>query len=137
MRTTTATDTGVPEHVKTTTFPRDLRVAPSARQFVRQATAGHPAADQALLLAGELIANSLTHAIDATTVTITVAVSYAFIRIDVHDDGTLGIPHMREAAPDAEDGRGFRIINQVAQRWGFIREHAHSCCWAEVARRPA
>jgi anti-sigma regulatory factor (Ser/Thr protein kinase) len=125
---------GVPEHVRTGTFPRHIRAASSARQFVRRATAGHPAADEALLVAGELIANSLAHAVDATAVTVTVAVSQAFIRIDVHDDGTLGIPHMREAGPDAEDGRGFRIINQVAQRWGFIREHAHSCCWAEVAR---
>ena len=134
MRTTSATDMGVPEHVRTGTFPRHIHAAPSARQFVRQATTGHPAADEALLVAGELIANSLAHAVDATAVTVTVAVSQAFIRIDVHDDGTLGIPHMREAGPDAEDGRGFRIINQVAQRWGFIREHAHSCCWAEVAR---
>jgi anti-sigma regulatory factor (Ser/Thr protein kinase) len=134
MRTTSATGMGVSEHVRTGTFPRHIRAAPSARQFVRRATAGHPAADEALLVAGELIANSLAHAVDATAVTVTVAVSQAFIRIDVHDDGTLGIPHMREAGPDAEDGRGFRIINQVAQRWGFIREHAHSCCWAEVAR---
>jgi anti-sigma regulatory factor (Ser/Thr protein kinase) len=133
MRTTAGTDTGVREHVRTSTFPRQVRIAPSARRFVAETTDGHPAASDALVVAGELIANSLAHALDATTITVIVAVNQAFIRIDVHDDGTLGIPHMREAGPGAEDGRGFRIINQVAQRWGFIREHAHSCCWAEVA----
>ena len=131
MRTTAGT--GVHEHVRTTTFPRHIRVAPAARQFVRQAAAGHPAADDAVLLAAELIANSLVHACDATTVTITVTVSEAFIRVDVCDDGALGIPHMRPVIPEAEDGRGFRLINQIAQRWGFTREPAGSCCWAEIA----
>ena len=131
MRTTAGT--GVHEHVKTTTFPRQIQVAPAARQFVRQAAAGHPAADDAVLLAAELIANSVVHALDATTVTITVTVSEAFIRVDVGDDGALGIPHMRPGDPEAEDGRGFRLINQIAQRWGFTREPAGSCCWAEIA----
>jgi anti-sigma regulatory factor (Ser/Thr protein kinase) len=130
MRTTAGT--GVHEHVRTKTFPRRLHAAPSARHFVRQAADGHPAADDALLLAAELIANSLVHALDATTITITVAVSQSLIRIDVRDDGTLGVPHMRQGGPDAEDGRGFRLINQIARRWGFVREPDGSCCWVEV-----
>jgi len=73
------------------------------------------------------------HACDATRVTITVAVSEALIRVDVCDDGTVGIPHMRSSDPEAEDGRGFRLINQIARRWGFTREPAGSCCWAEIA----
>ncbi len=109
-----------------------MSAAPSARQFVRQVTGGHPAADDALLVAGELIANSLVHAADATMVTVTVAISQASVRIDVHDDSTSGIPHLREDGPDAEGGRGFRLVNEIARRWGFIRESGRSCCWAEV-----
>ncbi|HEX2743692.1 MAG TPA: hypothetical protein VHN16_04730 [Streptosporangiaceae bacterium] len=45
----------------------------------------------------------------------------------------LGIPHMRDAGPDAKDGRGFRLVNQIAQPWGFGREPGRSCCWAEAA----
>jgi anti-sigma regulatory factor (Ser/Thr protein kinase) len=129
MRTTA--DTGVREHVRT--FPRHLWVAPTARQFVEEAAAEHPAADDAVLLAAELIANSVAHAVDATTVTITVTVSEALIRVDVGDDGTFGIPHMRRDSPDAEDGRGFRLVNQIARRWGFTRDPGGSCCWAEIA----
>ncbi len=129
MRTTAGT--GVHEHART--FPRHIWVAPTARQFVRQATAGHPAADDTVLLAAELIANSLIHARDATRVTVTVAVSEALIRIDVRDDSNLGIPHVRPGDPEAEDGRGFRLVNQIARRWGFIREPGGSCCWAEIA----
>lgn len=131
MRTTAGT--GVHEHVRTKTFPRQVQIAPTARRFVRRAAAGHPAADDAVLLAAELIANSVVHALDATTVTITVAVSDALIRVDVRDDGALGIPHMHPADPGAEDGRGFLLINQIARRWGFTREPAGSCCWAEIA----
>jgi anti-sigma regulatory factor (Ser/Thr protein kinase) len=131
MRTTA--DTGVHEHVKTMTFPRQIQAAPAARQFVRRTAAGHPAADDAVLLAAELIANSVVHALDAATVTVTVAVSDAFIRVDVRDDGALGIPHMGPGDPEAEDGRGFVLINQLARRWGFTREPGGSCCWAEIA----
>jgi serine/threonine-protein kinase RsbW len=131
MRTTAGI--GVHERVRTTAFPRQIQAAPAARRFVRQAAAGHPAADDAVLLAAELIANSVVHALDATTVTVTVAVSDALIRVDVRDDGALGIPHMRPGDPEAEDGRGFLLINQLAQRWGFTREPGGSCCWAEVA----
>jgi anti-sigma regulatory factor (Ser/Thr protein kinase) len=131
MRTTTVT--GVDERVRTTAFPRHLRAAPTARQFVREVAAAHPAADDAVLVAAELIANSVVHALDATTVAITVAVSEALIRVDVRDDGAFGIPHTRSGDPDAEDGRGFQIINQIARRWGFTREPGGSCCWAEIA----
>ena len=55
------------------------------------------------------------------------------VKVDVHDDGALGIPHMRPDDPEAEDGRGWRLVNQVAQRWGFTREPGDSCCWAEIA----
>ncbi len=51
MRTTAGT--GVHEHVRTTTFPRHIQVAPAARQFIQQAAAGHPAADDAVLLAAD------------------------------------------------------------------------------------
>ena len=36
----------------------------------------------------------------------------------------LGIPHMREEGPDAEGGRGFRLVNQIAQRWGSAASQA-------------
>ena len=119
------------------TFPRQTSAAAAARQFVKEMAGGHPAADEALLIAGELIANSLVHALHATAITITVAVSQMRTRVDVLDDGTKGFPHMRDTGPDDESGRGFRIIDEIAQRWGFVRERAHSCCWAEVAARHA
>jgi len=128
---------GVQEQIRSATFPRQVRSAPLARRFVTEAAGQHPAAEDAVLLAGELVTNVLVHARDATSVTVTVAVSAAFIRVDVHDDGRTGMPQWREADSQAEDGRGFQIVNMLAQRWGFIREQDRTCCWFEVAAASA
>jgi two-component sensor histidine kinase len=97
----------------------------------------HAAAEDAVLLACELVTNALVHARDATAVTVTVAVTAAFIRVDVRDDGRTGIPHWRDAGSQAEDGRGFQIVNSLARRWGFTREQDRTCCWFEVMAAPA
>jgi two-component sensor histidine kinase len=123
---------GVQERIQSATFPRQARSASLARRFVIEGIGRHPAADDAVLLANELVTNALIHARDATAVTVTVAMTTALIRVDVHDDGRTGLPHWREASTQAEDGRGFQIVNALAQRWGFIREQDRTCCWFEV-----
>jgi len=128
---------GAREQIQSATFPRQARSAPLARQFVTKVIGQHPAADDAVLLASELVTNALVHARDATAVTVTVAMTTALIRVDVHDDGRTGIPHWREASAQAEDGRGFQILNALAQRWGFTREQDRTCCWFEVTAAPA
>jgi hypothetical protein len=30
-------------------------------------------------------------------------------------------------------GRGFQLVNEIAQRWGFLRERAGTCVWFELA----
>jgi anti-sigma regulatory factor (Ser/Thr protein kinase) len=120
------------EWIQSATFPRQAHSAPLARHFVTEAIGRHPAGDDAVLLTSELITNVLVHARDATVVTVIVTVAAALIRVDVHDDGQTGIPHWREAGDQAEDGRGFQIVNALAQRWGFTRNQGRTCCWFEV-----
>ena len=43
------------------------------------------------------------------------------------------IPHWREATGQDEGGRGFQLVNEIAQRWGFLRERAGTCVWFELA----
>ncbi len=31
-----------------------------------------------------------------------------------------------------EGGRGFQLVNEIAQRWGFLREPAGTCVWFEI-----
>jgi anti-sigma regulatory factor (Ser/Thr protein kinase) len=128
---------GPPERIQSATFPRQVRSVPLARRFVTEVIGQHSAAEDAVLLASELVTNAVVHARDATAVTVTVAVTAAFIRVDVHDDGRAGIPYWRDAGSQAEEGRGFQIVNALAQRWGFICEQDRTCCWFEVTAASA
>jgi hypothetical protein len=67
------------------------------------------------------ITNSRVHVVDATTVAVTVVGQRGLHRIDVHDDGMLASRTCTKGSPDAEDGRGFRLVNKIARRWGFTR----------------
>jgi len=116
------------------TFARDPGEVPRARRFVRQALAGHPAAEDTELLTSELVTNSVLHAADAAEVTVTVSVHGSVVHVEVTDDGIGGVPHWRDIGDDSEGGRGFRLVNELAARWGFLREKAkaRSSCWFEV-----
>lgn len=122
----------VQEQVQAETFGRYPGEVPAARRFVRAVLAGHPAAADAELLACELITNALLHAHDAAKVTVTVAAGETAVHVEVTDDGTAGVPHWREAAAGAEGGRGFHLVNEIAARWGFLREKTGTCCWFDL-----
>jgi anti-sigma regulatory factor (Ser/Thr protein kinase) len=116
----------------TRTFGRRPDEVPAARQFIREALDGHPAALDAELLACELVTNTVQHAADADWVTIAVSRRGAIVHVDVMDDGQTGLPHWREATGEDEGGRGFQLVNELAQRWGFLRERARTCVWFEL-----
>jgi hypothetical protein len=66
-------------------------------------------------------------------VTVAVTRRGAIVHVDVMDDGQTGLPHWREATVEDEGGRGFQLVNEIAQRWGFLRERACTCVWFELA----
>ena len=37
-----------------------------------------------------------------------------------------------EATGEDEGGRGFRLVNEIAQHWGFLRERGCTCVWFEL-----
>jgi anti-sigma regulatory factor (Ser/Thr protein kinase) len=117
----------------TRTFAKRAEEVPAARRFVRDSLAGHPASDDAELLACELVTNSVQHAIDAEAVTVSIMRRGTVVHIDVIDDGTAGLPHWREADGFDEGGRGFHLVNMIANRWGFLREPSGTCVWFELA----
>jgi anti-sigma regulatory factor (Ser/Thr protein kinase) len=122
----------VHEQVQAQTFGRHPGEVPCARRFVRTVLAGHPAAADAELLASELVTNTLLHVHNATKVTVTVTAGPTGVHVDVTDDGTAGVPRWREAAADAEGGRGFHLVNEIATSWGFRRERTGTCCWFDL-----
>jgi hypothetical protein len=120
----------------TWTFGRRPDEVPAARRFIREALDGHPAAYDAELLACELVTNTVQHAADADWVTVVVSRRGAIVHVDVMDDGQTGLPHWREATGEDEGGRGFQLVNEIAQRWGFLRERARTCVWFELSPAP-
>jgi anti-sigma regulatory factor (Ser/Thr protein kinase) len=113
-------------------FAPSASEVPAARRFVRDTLADHPASLDAELLACELVTNAVQHAQDAAEVTVSVLRSGPTVHVDVIDDGRAGLPHWREASGDDENGRGFHLVNEIAHRWGFVREPAGTCVWFEV-----
>ena len=114
------------------TFGRRPEEVPAARRFIRDALDGHPAACDAELLTCELVTNAVQHATDAGWVTVAVMRRGAVVHVDVIDDGRSGLPHWREATSQDEGGRGFQLVNEIAERWGFLRERAATCVWFEL-----
>jgi anti-sigma regulatory factor (Ser/Thr protein kinase) len=116
----------------TRTFGRRPDEVPAARRFIRDTLDGYPACSDAELLTCELMTNAVQHATDAGGVTVAVMRRGAVVHVDVIDDGRSGLPHWREATGQDEDGRGFQLVNEIAKRWGFLRERAGTCVWFEI-----
>jgi serine/threonine-protein kinase RsbW len=114
-------------------FARRAEEVPAARRFVRDVLADHPGCYDAELLTCELVTNAVQHATDAAQVTVAVMRLGALVHVDVIDDGCIGLPHWREACGHDEDGRGFQLVDAVAERWGFLRERSGTCVWFEIA----
>jgi anti-sigma regulatory factor (Ser/Thr protein kinase) len=96
---------------------------------------GHPCGDDAVLLASELFANSLQHGgsgIPGETVTVTVTARAGAVRVEVADRGGPGVPEVRPASADAEDGRGLGLVAGLAVRWGWRRRGARMVTWFEL-----
>ena len=114
------------------TFARRAEEVPVARRFVRDLLAGHPACVEAELLTCELVTNAVQHAVGAAGVTVAVTCRGPVVHVDVIDDDRTGLPHWREAGGQDEGGRGFLLVNEISQRWGFLRERASTCVWFEL-----
>jgi anti-sigma regulatory factor (Ser/Thr protein kinase) len=117
----------------TRTFARRAEEVPAARRFVRETLAGDPACGDAELLTCELVTNVVQHATDAARVTVAVMHRGTIVHVDVIDDGCIGLPHWHESDGHDEDGRGFQLVNALAERWGFLRERSGTCVWFEIA----
>ena len=117
---------------ETRSFDRRAEQVPSARRFIREKLADHPRSMDAELLACELITNAVRHAADAAAITVVVIRHGQYVHVDVIDDGRTGLPHWREASGHDESGRGFKLVNEIAHRWGFFREPAGTCVWFEL-----
>ncbi|TYC18666.1 ATP-binding protein [Actinomadura syzygii] len=95
--------------------------------------------DDIVMVVSETVANAITHTasgLDGGRVTVVLAAGDGRYRLEVGDDGAAdGKPHVKEEI-GAETGRGMRIVDALASRWGVRTEGPRNVVWAEFPAPP-
>lgn len=103
-------------------LPPTTDSVPVARRFVRARLVDGPTdVDTATLLVSEVVTNAILHA--RTTVTLTVEVADQLVRIAVRD-GSPVQPRIHSFSPTSATGRGLRLLDLLARRWGVYADPA-------------
>jgi anti-sigma regulatory factor (Ser/Thr protein kinase) len=110
-----------------------------ARAFVgRLLGPSHPCGDDAVLLASELVTNSVLHggsAVPGEAVTVTVVAWDAGVRVEVTGRKADGVPVLRRPDAGAEGSRGLRLVEELAVRWGYERGDGQATTWFVLSSR--
>lgn len=81
------------------------------------------------LLVSELVTNAVLHA--RTVVILRVDVSPELVRVEV-SDGSPREPRLSPYSADAATGRGLRLVENLARRWGVDQDGRGKTVWFEV-----
>jgi len=127
----------VPEGVASTSatstdLPLDLNAPGLGRRFVVAALTALDAAvehDIAALLASELVTNAVLHATGPLRVSVESGVGH--VRVTVQD-GTIVVPRVLDADPEATSGRGMQLVDALALRWGAEPTSSGKSVWFEL-----
>ena len=135
----------------------DVSAPRVARSFVSQTLNewGHPTPtlDELRLLVSELVSNAVLHGDGAIEIAVSEvdgdgdgdgdadsvrddgrAGAPGLVRVEVRNVGH-GTPVMRRAAREALSGRGLRLVDELAHRWGAHSSDGHTLVWFEVDPR--
>jgi anti-sigma regulatory factor (Ser/Thr protein kinase) len=101
-------------------FPPEAESVRAARRFVLDVLAGAPeeALGQLAVMVSELATNAIVHA--DTAYTVRVARAGTEVRLEVSDAGG-GQPTVASPTPNEPTGRGLRIVEAMAEKWGVRR----------------
>ncbi|MFF3330457.1 ATP-binding protein [Streptomyces sp. NPDC002888] len=110
---------------------------PELRRAVRRRLVG--TCDEVELCVTELVANVIRHVGEGTPVRVRVfrADGAGRIRVEVADPDARALPVLRQATDEDEAGRGLRILDELALRWGVELWAGGKTVWCEVAENPA
>ena len=62
----------------------------------------------------------------------TVTARAGAVRVEVADRSGTGVPQLRTASKDAEDGRGLGLVERLAARWGWRQRGGQTVTWFEL-----
>lgn len=98
-------------------FPADPASVAAARRFTGAVLhGGDPAVlESVALMVSELATNAICHA--GVGFEVRIERRRSGVRVEVQDTGS-GDPHLRNPRPEDDHGRGLRIVDMLAARWG-------------------
>lgn len=116
------------------TFTGTAEEVRNVRGFVGRLLDGCPVADGVVLLSSELATNAVLHSASGAggTFSVSVLVEHGWIRVEVHDLGSATAPIVRKSGQLAESGAGLRVVETIANRWGFYDEPTGRVVWFEM-----
>lgn len=116
------------------TFPGTTESVLEARRFTAENLEVFDCCDDAVLLVSEGATNAITHTKSGVGGTYEVHISLhdGVALVVVHDMGGATIPCLRPPDEDAEYGRGVRLMDALARRWGFNRGPDGAQVWFEL-----
>lgn len=116
---------GIPENVSAT------------RRFLGKLLGDHhPDTDVSKLLLSELVSNSIRHSRsgNGSSVSVVVREIGGALHIEVVDGGGPTTPCLCPRGELHESGRGMKLVDTMASRWGFTRNPgARSITWFELS----
>ena len=99
---------------------------------------GSERTQDAVLLVGELVTNSVVHADPGATheIVLELVVGLDEVRVVVTDGGSLTVPMIQPLDPTRPGGRGLFLVDTLSDRWGMTREGTRETqVWFEMGRR--
>jgi anti-sigma regulatory factor (Ser/Thr protein kinase) len=123
---------GMPEHVSRT---RAFVAGLADRTALEQDTV-----DTAALLTSELVTNAMLHTSSGGsqgTVTVVVIDGQGGLMVEVIDDGSPDRGPEVQGDRYASQGHGLFLVEQLASRWGYLRDLAGTTVWFELDREVA
>lgn len=124
-----------PDDVAEWRFALDPAEVPRARAAVREQLHDWGLgrlADQAELMVSELVTNAVRHSHSRPVLLRLVRGETLLCEVE-DDDHTL--PTLLSARPDADAGRGLRVVSTLAREWGTSRTAAGKTVWFELTSR--
>ena len=129
-----------PPVVVTACFPGRAAEVSSAREFARGVLGPEwPCLDEVLVMVSEIASNAVRHtasAADGGWFDLTVSVTDGRVRVAIGDRGSSSVPRVASGGESGElvpGGRGLRIVDALAERWGHAGDELGRVVWFEVS----